>query len=379
MTLRGANLTGVDLSRRVFKSSVPDLTGVNLTNAKLGRSDLSGVTLTGANLTGVDLTNTTIDTRTKFTGANLTGVNLTGKNLTGFTLSDANLTNANLTDANLTNVMLANTNLTGANLTRANFTGANLITTIVTGAVWNDTACPRGGKSSTGCSSFATQPSAAWTNDGPLKAAWYLYRSPATGALPQTPLLATSNAPLYGANNYGDDLDTVNGAKGTITNNTGQRIVVELADWHTRWPSHYGPGHQAILEPGAEVPYVIFERGTLKFYKAPEGLPIGDPVGYMIHDPEIGYPDTWLYPAGSSTPVNPRLTWFEQESHYEIWGSTKLFITREKDGWTVPLSDEFKKQNGDLNEANPRAPGGSTQNNRDIGDYAVFTIKVESL
>ena len=90
----------------------------------------------------------------------------------------------------------------------------------------------------------------------------------------------------------------------------------------------------------------------------------------MTHDPEIGYPDTWLYPAGSSTPVNERLRWFEQESHYEMWGSTKLFITREKDGWTVPLSDEFKKQNGDLNEATK---------NRDIGDFAVFTIKVESL
>jgi uncharacterized protein YjbI with pentapeptide repeats len=129
----------LDVVKRVGKgangapgpSCYPNCQGADLTRAQLGFADLPGGDLTGADLSYADLSN-------------------------------ANLTNAILSNANLTGAILSNANLTGADLSFANLTRANFIRPTFTSmisttaadlstAVWNNTTCPDGTVTNTGC------------------------------------------------------------------------------------------------------------------------------------------------------------------------------------------------------------------------------------
>jgi hypothetical protein len=61
-----------------------------------------------------------------------------------------------------------------------------------------------------------------------------------------------------------------------------------------------------------------------------------------------------------------RTGWSEQTSAEEIWGSIRIKLTREKDGWRVPGSEEFVKRYGDPNTSGTK-------------DWAIFTIEIYSL
>jgi uncharacterized protein YjbI with pentapeptide repeats len=424
VTLRGANLTGTDLSKRKIATDIGiDLTGVNLTGAKLYKTNLSDVTLTGANLTNVDLTSTTFNTRTRLSGTNFTGANLSGKNLSGYDLTGTTLTNTNLaganlagadfTDADLTgadfsnadleltnltaanatkvnftkarliDAMLAKTDLSGANLSGAVLTGANLITATLTNVAWDDTACPRGGTSSTGCSPFASHPEGnEFSSSG---ASWYQYRSPGTPTLPSSALLGTSDTPLAweGSQNRDD------GIQGNITNLTGQRILVRSVQNETggsvqndngRQPAptsrlgstrssklgDFSLPNEAILEPNAVMPYRLAPGGSLYFFKAPEGQAVGLAPQLYIVDKLSSLPVTKFYPPGSTNPANVRADWKTEESHEEIWGSINLWVKRELDGWKIPASQEYIKRYDDPNTS-------------ETSDWMIFTIEVRSL
>jgi hypothetical protein len=64
----------------------------------------------------------------------------------------------------------------------------------------------------------------------------------------------------------------------------------------------------------------------------------GKGTGLELVDPCVVRPDTKFTPPGWAKPVNVRRDWKEGESHYEIWGSMKLWVKRENDGWSVPAS-----------------------------------------
>jgi uncharacterized protein YjbI with pentapeptide repeats len=96
---------------------------------------VQGATLNDADLSGAS---------TKWAGFNRYGY---------FTsMERVNLTGADLTSTYFMDAYMVDANLTNAKLTRTNFKGANLTGATVTGAMWQDTTCPNGTKSSTGCS-----------------------------------------------------------------------------------------------------------------------------------------------------------------------------------------------------------------------------------
>ncbi|HEY9834718.1 MAG TPA: pentapeptide repeat-containing protein, partial [Stenomitos sp.] len=111
--LRGANLSGADLSRSY-------LSGANLSQANLSRADLRGANLSQANLSQANLS------QAKLRGANLSGANLSGADLSQADLRGANLRGAKLRGANLSQADLRGANLSGADLSQANLRGANL-------------------------------------------------------------------------------------------------------------------------------------------------------------------------------------------------------------------------------------------------------------
>jgi hypothetical protein len=130
-----------------------NLTGANLTDTNLTGADLLGANLSGAGMTGTALAGANLILAT------LPGADLTGKDLTGTFFAMADLTGADLTGANLTcsddfcaNYRIRGTNLTDANLTDADLTGADLIFAILTGVRWDNTTCPDGSTTNTGCS-----------------------------------------------------------------------------------------------------------------------------------------------------------------------------------------------------------------------------------
>ena len=93
--LRGANLTGVDLTGAT-------LAGVDLTYAALTRANLAGADLTDSHLTrswlrDADLTRTTL-THAWLCDVDLTGATLRGVDLTNAWLEDAELTTQQLLD-----------------------------------------------------------------------------------------------------------------------------------------------------------------------------------------------------------------------------------------------------------------------------------------
>ncbi len=379
----------MDLSNRTIASgATPDLTGVNLTGAKLFKTSLRDVTLSGANLTNVDLTHTFLNSRTRLDRANLTGAVSTGKDLTGVRLTGAKLVGADLNGANLTGVdaskadftgavlagatlasanlsaavlsradlsraRLPKTDLTGADLSHAILTGANLITAKLTRAVWKDTVGPFGGKYSIVGSPFPTVP------DGAYRAYWYMYRSVATDVLPSTPLLGTPGAPI---NTWGGGQESV---QGSILNMSRQRILIRVRDFE-------GVSQEAILEPDESVPYRFENPTTVEFFKAPEGNAVGSAVKLRLIGAHVSPPSTQFFPPDWSQPANTRDGWEEGGTAKEIWGSTELWIKRGRDGWLIPLSDEYVKAMG--------IPNGTVyQGQSKPNDFTIFHIEVRDL
>jgi uncharacterized protein YjbI with pentapeptide repeats len=358
--LTRANLTGANIR-------TASLVGAKLDGAKLGKVDLTGINLRGASFTGVDLTGANL------TNANAEKANFTDANLTGANLTDVNAEKANFTNANLTVAKLAKTNLAGANLSQANFSGANLITATLTGAVWKETGCPHGGKSSTGCSPFQTAPDADYPGAGGTydygKPQWYQARSQWADTSMPNILLGTPDAPMLSRSQRWSSQTPDDGVQGNIYNDSPYRIIVRTTYAQSEeYPQ--GPDQEAILEPGGVMPYQIWERGTLEFFRAPEGQPEGLPTKYYLEDGFFDYPTTKFTPPGSANPVSERI-WqnyndynFRKRTHFEIWGETRLKVTREKDGWRIPKpSDAYNNRYG--------WPSGE--------DWAIFTIRVESL
>ena len=136
---------------------------------------------------------------------------------------------------------------------------------------------------------------------------------------------------------------------------------------------------QAILEPGQEMPFQlssdwVFDQypEQLRFYPvansgADQGKPVGQPVRYYMNDPRLAgdLPETKFYVPGNPNPVTER-DWEEGDQHYETSGSITLFVTRNEDGWKVPVSDEYLRR-----YSNP--------NTFQTSDWAIFTVEVKSL
>jgi hypothetical protein len=251
-------------------------------------------------------------------------------------------------------------------MSRATLTGANLITAyFLSDVIWNETACPRGGKSSTGCSPFATVPGPGYppqTGQTVMGPQWYQFRSIATAVLPSTPLLGTPDAPII----YRLQRVVVvpnDGVQGMIKNDSGQRILVRTR-YLTSTPGE--PGQEAILEPGTEMPYQLWGPGfgELEFYLAPEGKAASLATRLAIRDNAVSLPDTAFTPPGALPRF--RYNWKTEESHYEIWGQIRLWVKRERDGYTVPYSEDYKRLYGDPNSFS-------------TSDWAIFTIRIESL
>ena len=131
-----------------------DCSGQDLRGANLHGQNLAGVSFTGATLRMVDFSTARL-TRSDLSDANLVGANLGSAAMDGVSARSANLTGANLTGATLVNADLASANLTDANLARANLTGAAINGIVDSGVNWDETTCPNGSKSSTGCGSIA--------------------------------------------------------------------------------------------------------------------------------------------------------------------------------------------------------------------------------
>ena len=82
---------------------------------------------------------------------NAQSVNFSGANLTGAKLNKANLTGANLTGADLSGANLTKAQWKNANLTNANLLGAYGKLKKVKHATFNNTTCPDGTVTNTGC------------------------------------------------------------------------------------------------------------------------------------------------------------------------------------------------------------------------------------
>jgi uncharacterized protein YjbI with pentapeptide repeats len=162
--ITGATISRLNTARQVqvagFLSDAgiyaANLNGANLGGANLEFVALHSARLIGANLTGADLSGAFLD------GANLKGANLNGANLSSANLSDTHLEGANLTGANLTGANLTAANLQGAFLFRTHFDGADLDganlkgahdvgEATFTGARFQNTTCPNGKITNTGC------------------------------------------------------------------------------------------------------------------------------------------------------------------------------------------------------------------------------------
>ena len=127
-------LGGADLSEANLRGA--DLIKANISEANLGGADLSKANLSGANLRGADLSGA------NFWKANLSGANLSVPYLSGASLSEA---------IDLMTFPRRGANLRGANLRGANLRGADLTGANLSGAIFENTICPDGKKTDTGC------------------------------------------------------------------------------------------------------------------------------------------------------------------------------------------------------------------------------------
>lgn len=159
--LRGKDLTGANFTGANLRSV--DLTGSNLSNANLSGAKLYATQLTDATLGGVRGLSTASMKYADFHRADLSGVDLSGADLShtfliNAKLSDANLTDAKLKDTYLSGASLVFANLTHADLTNADLSGAEIRKAVLTGVHWQNTTCPDGSKTDTGCSALPTAP-----------------------------------------------------------------------------------------------------------------------------------------------------------------------------------------------------------------------------
>jgi len=135
-SLRGIDLSGINIYDLGLHLDHSDLSGANLSKANLRNADISGITLTNANLFGVSSGSrgqaeklpegwaqvNQLNVGTYLLGP---GANLTNANLSGLTIKDLSLEGADLTYASLSNASLSNTNLENVDLTGAGFFGLN--------------------------------------------------------------------------------------------------------------------------------------------------------------------------------------------------------------------------------------------------------------
>ena len=139
--LRGVHFHGAKLHHADFRQA--DLRGARFHGAKLRGADFSGARLKGAHFGPPKTTRKGVNQAQPAPSCN--------PNCQGAFLLGANFTDANLQGANFTYAYLAYANLTGANLTRADLTSANLFDANLTSAIWNNTTCPYGPRTNTGC------------------------------------------------------------------------------------------------------------------------------------------------------------------------------------------------------------------------------------
>jgi uncharacterized protein YjbI with pentapeptide repeats len=136
--ITGAAITRLDTARQVEVA------------AFLSEANVQGANLAAANLADANLSFAYLK-RAILTRANLNGAGLSGANLQGANLRDANLNGANLTFADLQGAFLTHTHLDGANLDGANLNGGHTELATFTGATFQNTICPNGTITNTGC------------------------------------------------------------------------------------------------------------------------------------------------------------------------------------------------------------------------------------
>ena len=154
--LRGRDLRGVHFEKAKMHHAdfrQADLRGARFDGAKLRGADFSGARLKGAHFgapkragKSTNQAQVAPSCNPICSGADLRGANFTGANLAGADLTYAYLTAANLSYANLAGADLSSANLMSADLTYANLASANF-----TYAIWNNTTCPNGTVTNTGC------------------------------------------------------------------------------------------------------------------------------------------------------------------------------------------------------------------------------------
>ena len=135
-----ANLQFTNLCCGVILSGA-NLAGANLRGANLSGSWIRAADLSGSKLRKAYLVHARLE-QSKLLQADLREADLSGANLSGADLSGADLSGANLTGANISGGYSFNTYYpVEANLRKTNFNGAK----------FNDTTCPDGKKTNTGC------------------------------------------------------------------------------------------------------------------------------------------------------------------------------------------------------------------------------------
>ncbi len=259
----GQDLSGADLRRQ-------DLAAVNFAGANLGDADLAGANLTGAVLNYVrgpgawlvraDLSEVHA-ADAYFDGANLHRATMINTDFYQSDFTGAVLTRAEMTTADASFAHFSDANLRGARLDQVDLWRADLTGADMRLVKWSDVTCPDGASSSTGCSGgpimvgnqwYPTQPSAGFAT---RTNSWYEYRPVLRG---------TAGAPIQGQTespaSYDDD-----GVMGMVKNYSGQRVLIQA-------PSLAPFGlSQAVLDDGAEMPYMLFGAGELQFFPAVSG------------------------------------------------------------------------------------------------------------
>ena len=144
--LRGRDLRGVHFEKAKMHHAdfrQADLRGAHFDGAKLRGADFSGARLKGAHFGAPKRAGKSTNQAQVAPSCNpiCSGADLRGANFTGANLAGADLTYAYLMSADLTYANLSSADLTYANLASANFTYA----------IWNNTTCPNGTVTNTGC------------------------------------------------------------------------------------------------------------------------------------------------------------------------------------------------------------------------------------
>ncbi len=420
--------SGKDLTGAILRNQY--MAGVSFQSTTLEKADLRNTNLAGSDMSGADLRDAQIDAAdlngARLYTASMNGVSATNTSLVGADLVSANLTDANFSDADLMLADLGGAVLTGVTWGNATcpdgsqggchgpvasvdynpgtwlpdrpdwnpqtkgrlwylytptlrFTagapmqgGSSSSATGedgVQGNIYNDTASPvmisstwYDGEDKVERTSYAVlDPGTAGpyqlTERGTLNIYPNVSIVPGTGLVLGTQVTAKgqsyASAPTVRFEGGGGA-----GAAGRAVVENGQVVAVEITNagfGYTTAPTVVfegdGPGQ------GAAANAILGGTATSSVTK---------PAKLTLVDNLVFRPETYFTPVGRDTWVNKRTGWQQQTSAYEIWGSTSLFVKRERDGWTVPASDAYKELYGDPNTAGQK-------------DWAIFTIRIKSL